>query len=782
MSIACNNLAIYKTDDNIQLGFRVRGDEFLHWFEDTSGNPVVMDKGKPRYADWSATKKEFVPSEYVTKESRRRHLKDRRHRPTSNELLSARMDVMNNFVHIEGAEANPVVEDEDDVSEYIPTVRSSPPGISRAGIASGTVRRPIMLIYVRFANSTGASIPDSYLTDITFNKSKFGTLAHYFDTQFNGAVELVNLGVYRVTLPTNGKNFGSGGTTITDIWIPVLNDLFTKQGIDFRTFGTNHIDTYGFAPKRIDRSSFTPIIILHGQEEATGNTGSCSVWGHAYPNGTGIVIKNDGTVANTLGNNAYHLKNAAIFGAFHGPNYFNLGIIAHECGHGLLDLYDLYDVSTGAGEDDINGFGVWSLMAYNWTFTSSNTQLGSTPPNLDGYSLWRFNHKMAKAITTSGPQVLDSPFVPHVIRMSGVNSEAFIVQSRGMTGYDEGPAYYINLTTGVTPSPGVLIMHYNPSSSSEANKSATDMVAMVVEAHGGVQNLRQDSKVAGSNSNAGDARDLFGTATRQVFGDAVSDPDNKLISENPGRLGLFDMTAIVGNSDGSGSYNIQFNPDGGTDPHWEDLPDDPEDPEASTPVIPSDNVNWNDPYRHAVRHGISSSIENALQHPVPYPYSILQIRQIAGASVNRHTGALTIATSNGVFTARLIVHRLVSTYKDVVIGDGIDIYVGKVLRNKPKIVNVKFFNEDDNLAQLHTIKIEIVPSWEYKYYDMADLSLDGVSWSKSITYNRSQLLSTKSGANQALCTFDFFAKVETDTTVSDPKPIQVKVTYVRVLP
>ena len=29
---------------------------------------------------------------------------------------------------------------------------------------------------------------------------------------------------------------------------------------------------------------------------------------------------------------------------------------------------------------------------------------------------------------------------------------------------------------------------------------------------------------------------------------------------------------------------------------------------------------------------------------------------------------------------------------------------------------------------------------------------------------------------------DFYAKVETDTTVSDPKPIQVKVTYVRVLP
>lgn len=814
MSIALANRMIYKTEDNIQLGLYLKGDEYLHWFEDTTGNPIVMDKGKPRYADWSPESKKFIPSEYVTKESRRRHLKRLRRKPTSSEAIEVRRQAAKNIVHIEGAPAKMEETEEDSLSEYSLSVRSSPPGPNKVGIASGVVKRPILLIYVRFADSTGTSIPDSYLTEITFDKTKFGTLAHYFDTQFRGAVELVNLGVYHVTLPTNGKVFGIGSSTTTDIWIPVLEDLFTNQGVDLRTFGTTHPDTYGVAPNRIDRSSCTPIVILHGQEEAFGVAGSCSVWGHAYRDGTGIVIKTDGHPGNTYGGNAFHLKNAAIFGAFHGSDYFNLGIIAHECGHALFDLPDLYDTDKGTGKDSICGFGVWSLMSYNWLNTASRPRQGSTPSNLDGYSIWRFNKKLAKAITASGTYTLTSPFEPHVIRMPGVSSEAFIIQSRSMTGYDEGAAYFIQLITGDVTAPGVLIVHHNPGSTSEANLSANDMVAMVVEAHGGTQNLRED--ISSYSYNYGDSRDLFGPYKKE-FGDSVADPNNILLYEEAGRKGLFDMTGIVGNADGTGSYTIVFPQQAGTDPDWDSLPNDPEAPEQGVSEGGDDDddtyddpdketFDWDDPFRHAVRSGTSlgstfqtvsvrgvsegsaldvgsgSDICISLHRPCPYPFSIIPIYPVAGAATNVKTGALTVATEHHVLTARLVSHRLISYYKNRQIGEGIDIYVGTVLSGKDKTVKVEFYNEDKMCVQMRDICIELVPSSIYPYYDYADLSLDGVTWGKSILYSASQLLSTETGAAASLCTFTFYARVSLTTTVIEPKPIRVRTTYTRILP
>lgn len=789
MSIALSTAYMVRdTQDSIKLGFKLKGDEYLHWYEDTTGNPVVMDKDNhPHYADWDATQKKFIPTEPVTKESRRRHLRRLNKKPSAQEVRSIRIESANNIIAPSslGNILTPTVIDSSD-DEQVGTVSPPVPLSQSPGVSMGAIKRPIMVIYVRFAADSGASIPDSYLKEIVFDTTKFGTLAHYFHTQFKGAVQFVNLGIYHVTLPGGGSNFGNSPVTITAIWLPVIEDLFTKQGVDFRIFGTTRPDPYGWATNRIDRASCTPIIILHGQEEAVGGTGSCSVWGHAYRNGTAILIGANGHPTSTTGA-AYHLKNAAIFGAFHGSDYFNLGIIAHECGHALFDLPDLYDTDTGSGKDSINGFGVWSLMGYQWTNTLSKPQAGSVPPNMDGFSIQWFNKKFAQPVSADGPKVIDDPYTPHVIRMDGVSSESFILQTRSMEGYDAGPAYFMQTIMGTVAQPGVLIMHYNPGSSSEANLNASDMIARIEEAHGGIQNLRMDTNIPGSGFNYGDPDDLFGP-TNTSFGDSVPDPNNILLSEQAGRKGLFDITDIRGNSDGTGSYNIVFNPVGGTYPDWESLPNDPENP--NNEAIPDveveededevEDFDENDPYRHAIRSGVLANL--VFNYPVPYPFNRFGLSFIAQAAINRRTGALTVADDTTVFTASAVYHRLVSRYKNRQIGEGIDIYIGKVIRGIPKVVEVQFFNEDMALAQMHTIKIEIVASADYPYYALGKLSLDGTTWTREIVYTASQLLSMRSGASISLCSFKFFAKIETDTTVIDPKPIRVKTTYTRVLP
>lgn len=208
-------------------------------------------------------------------------------------------------------------------------------------------------------------------------------------------------------------------------------------------------------------------------------------------------------------------------------------------------------------------------------------------------------------------------------------------------------------------------------------------------------------------------------------------------------------------------------------------------------------------FRHAVRSGTScgvSFINQAMSpalsgyletgkldsgievhRPCRYPFSLLITNLITNAAINHKNGALTVATEDHVMTAKLVSHRLVTTYNDRQIGDGLDIYVGKVLSGTPKVVDVTLYNEDVALAQLRDIKVEIVASDLYPYYALADLSLNGTTWSKSITYSAKQLLSTVSGAATSLCSFSFQARVSVTATLEDPKPIRLKTTYTRVL-
>lgn len=1094
---------IREAQDGTQIGFRLRGDEFLHWFEDTTGNPVIMDDdNRPQYAEWDRKSRSFVVTEPVTKESRRRHLQRISNSPSLEDRYEARLEASTS-----GYPANSIADANNATNAMVKSFSGNP--IVASPGTGPNMPRPIIVIYVRFSADSGPEIPDSYIQEIFFDKTKFGTLAHYFDVQFEGAVQISSLGIYHVVLPGSGRAYGKSGSgklDVKEVFVPAINSLFDNQGVDFRSFGTTRP---GSATKyRIDAASCTPVFILHGQEEAGGYSSATSVWAHAFFY-TDLFIKSDGHATTDANDpsNVYSLYSSVIMAAFHGSEYFTLGTLAHECGHALFYLPDLYDTRTSYSTDDyIRGVGDWSLMSSGWTWTPSRPQHGSTPPNLDGYSIWEANHKLVKAVMSSGSYVLNNPFRPHSIRIPGVpamiydtDEETFFVQSRSLTGYDEGAVNAIKNRTGVAPQPGVLIIHFDPYEA--GNNYGKSMMAAVIEAHGGTQHLRVDTKTS-SDWNTGDAGDLFGPSKRS-FGDSVSDPSSKLTGyDRDGSPCKFDMTNIIGNADGTGSYNIVFHDTDIEDPHWENGLDDPVTyyppileslsinitgdttltldygsggkielvaelsaiysdgsiesistldydwsldssytvpsglfffgiftegrlsvssstdigtynvpivvkakhsglettknitltviikpvvvaldvkitgntviaTEYGTPATLSLSVNvygtynddestvallspteytldwsvlgslpsgfsfsdgvltidatgdsgtytipvtvtathkslsetddatltvlrpillglnaelsgpnslflwykevggvhlsvkvtgsyddgtnrvlqtndcdivWNiqggytlpagftfsngylsvddsidagiyaipvivavsylgmgtvlsttvtvtiakKPFRHAIAGGVLSgklSEKPIFIKPCMYPFSILQVKPVIGSCINNKSGNLTVATEQHIFTARVVSHRLVSMYNGNKIGEGLDIYVGKVLSGTPKVVNVTFFNDDMALtpSQLCNIKIEIVANSNYPYYSLAALSLDGSTWERSISYIGTQLLSTQSGAPESLCSFSFFARVSTTSTITDPKPIQVKTTYTRVI-
>lgn len=546
MTMANTTAMTVRSKEGVPFKVYRKGDEFMSWIEDVSGNPLVEDsKGNLHYATWNKKKKQFRRLGRLSLVTRRRYLGPALDVPSSSDarrISSARRNLMDNM-----SEVNITVP---------PTTEIGP--IPDA--APGSMPRPLLIIYVTFSDSTGAELPDSYIDDIFFNVSKKGTVAHYYAQQLSGAPDITKVATYRIRLDTPGKSFGNDFAAFRNqVMIPALQKV-SEAGFDFMKYAAD--TPFGRA---IDHWKLTPTFIVHAQEASTAS-GSPSVWGHAYRRGTGVSL------------NDTKLLNAQVIGAFHGGTTpFTVGIAAHECGHALFDLPDLYDTDTSDGR--IQGFGTYSLMASgSWGRSSAGDRDGSCPVNLDAYCIHKIDKSLCKEISHSGTQTITSPFEPHYIRIKGVKSEAFLLQVRCFEGYDEAIPQAMIDSGFPVPQPGVQILYKDPYA--DAVTGPNNMAAVVMEAHGGEQHLRV---VDGGNT--GDPKDFFG-GEKTAFGDSVADPSMPL-KVKPGKKPGFDITDIAVLDGCKAKYNISYTEEpGDDDPDQPDPPDPPNPPDQPDPPEP----------------------------------------------------------------------------------------------------------------------------------------------------------------------------------------------------
>lgn len=184
--------------------------------------------------------------------------------------------------------------------------------------------------------------------------------------------------------------------------------------------------------------------------------------------------------------------------------------------------------------------------------------------------------------------------------------------------------------------------------------------------------------------------------------------------------------------------------------------------------------------RDGARKGVSAATTYKAESLV-YPWSVID--GVMGSCTEICTGNTMMVTPDKIYRGDLVLHRLISTYKGRYLGEGLDIYVGKVLLNKPKEVEVIFQHAGYPLVQLKNITISIIPDNNYPYYKYVKLSLDEKeprTWSDSITFKRIQLCAVHPGIEESNYQFKFWVKVECDSTIEDPKPVIVKTTYERV--
>lgn len=363
MSVPFYPYRLLHKDVNGQLwGLTGKGNRFLSWWEDTSGNPVIQnpDDNKLYYADWDSETHQFIQREPLYMESRKKALKRVYNPPSLDDVRflasehgadddeEVRPTIKPVFVKLPDVEEKPdgqsieatalkktaniidhfnrkadqnvggeLLFEETPLVPLNTALGSSMPLLSYASsgtLPSSLTCRNILLIYVRFNDSTGASLPDSTLLDMFNNPSQFGTVANFYDQNFSGKVKIrvINNKVYHVTLSTNAKKYNTQAESvfIDDVVVPSLQNVINDQGCGIASLpGTSYISpseplwgaegngvTYAFFSSwyLLDPATCLPVFIIHGQEAAMGYSSGvgieANVWGHVMSMGETVGL------------------------------------------------------------------------------------------------------------------------------------------------------------------------------------------------------------------------------------------------------------------------------------------------------------------------------------------------------------------------------------------------------------------------------------------------------------------------------------------------------------
>jgi len=180
-----------------------------------------------------------------------------------------------------------------------------------------------------------------------------------------------------------GKNHPGGDDDISFRDTELKNAITSDVVVDNVDFDSLDIDGDG----ALSHTELQIIFVVSGGEQSYGDSAAKSIWAHAWAFDsdnapvvdTVSVMKADANA--TLGGTYMR------FGATHGVDTDDehlavIGIIAHELGHSLLNLLDLYD-SDGEG----SGLGYYDIMSGgSWASKSEDTYDGQTPVQFSAFS------------------------------------------------------------------------------------------------------------------------------------------------------------------------------------------------------------------------------------------------------------------------------------------------------------------------------------------------------------------------------------------------------------
>ena len=377
--------------------------------------------------------------------------------------------------------------------------------------------RPMLVIRINYNNIAFRNSASTWNAKIFGNEPH--QLNHYYRSisygrfGFAAAEENDNAddGIITVSLDKNHPDSGFGTSIHPDLAAALrLADSY----IDYSRYDRN-------GNGAITPDELQIMFIVAGYEDAFAGGEHPAVWAHQ---------------SCTLGTNAPTLDgvrlmdcqsggNYAVFGERHTDKSINydhdatIGIIAHELGHAVFDLPDLYDTSNRSA-----GIGYFGLMASGmWGQESLSDPFGNTPVSMSAWSKirngWiRPDIIMDTAYTDIALSDTDTPEYNIALLPIG-QSQCFLIENRSTGGYDAG----LNIIKGFYRG-GLAVWHIDQNIIDRGYPSNT---VNTDAAHKGVD--LEEASHAGLDDNVkfpGDARNLFYRGNETRFNDST-DPSSR---------------------------------------------------------------------------------------------------------------------------------------------------------------------------------------------------------------------------------------------------------------
>ncbi|MDD2919821.1 M6 family metalloprotease domain-containing protein [Rhodoferax sp.] len=420
----------------------MQGDEFQGWMETDDGYTVVRNPatGFFEYAQQNPAG-ELIPSGNIVASSVQRQMKaqglmpPQGLRPPANTGLQ---EYQAEFLNNVRASKTPGIQQSD--PQYTPALT----GTWAPTLVTGT--KKILVILVNFKGVSLSSGAASYWNNVVHNPVDPSVATYYEDNSFDAlAISPVPhtqvaspAGVVTVTLAQNHPNCGINCSYATESgWI---NNALAAAApyVDFAALDTNLNGTIS-----VDETLI--YFVLAGYETSAGSGLSPSIWAHAW-GGSGVSAGGKWVDHWALNGEMYDATTR-----------MTMGVIAHEMGHAMGGLPDLYDIS-GTNQ----GLGVFSLMASgSWGYTAGDVAAGATPVGLDAWSRqylgWSNPQYPASGSGFTFVSGLASPNAS-VMLMNNVlsSSEYWLIENRPPVSWDAG-MYYMPEMRGWTG--GLLIQH-----------------------------------------------------------------------------------------------------------------------------------------------------------------------------------------------------------------------------------------------------------------------------------------------------------------------------------
>jgi M6 family metalloprotease-like protein len=281
------------------------------------------------------------------------------------------------------------------------------------------------------------------------------------------------------------------------------------------------------------------LFIIHAGQGAEFTGSHNDIWSHSWALHSPMYV--DGATVMGYSMEPEYLTN---------PGDMTVGVFAHELGHDLFGLPDLYD-----RDDSSEGLGDWSLMASG----SWNGNDGDSPAFPDAWSHIQMGYVTPTIVTGTrrGQSITAATTAPEtfLLRPPGFPAtEYFLVQNRSLQGYDVG-----------LPGGGLLIFHVD-----EEVTTQNDLEwypGHTSNGHYLVAMIQADNLWALEHKSRGDPGDCYPGITNNVVFDATSSPASMDYNMQSTLASVRSISAPRQSM--TADLSIES---GGTQPVWRDVP------------------------------------------------------------------------------------------------------------------------------------------------------------------------------------------------------------------